>query len=267
MAKGLDAAVIAASTSAHRDLAVGLLERGVGVLVEKPLAATAAEARQIARAARASGAVCQAGHILRFDPVTRAADALDVRPGFVDVSWAAPMTARSMDVGVVMDLATHGIDLVLHWVGEMPERVDACGAHIIGPHEDLVNVRLVFPGGCVATLTASRLSRTRERLIRLFAEDAYVKLDYARGKIEVIRPKAAARDLVAGAGGALNMEDLISVENPPVEAGPDALRAQLDAFLAAVRGERPVAVSAEQGVRVVEVAERVLAAIGAAHTV
>jgi predicted dehydrogenase len=259
LAGEVDAAVIAAATSAHRDAAVVLMERGTAVLIEKPLAGTAREARQIAAAARRTGAVAQVGHILRFDPVTRAAGERAMRPRYVEVSWVAPFSARSMDVGVVMDLVIHGLDLVLHWSGEMPQRVDAVGAVVVGPHEDFVNVRLAFPSGCVATLTASRMSRTRQRVVRIFGRRTYLKLDYGARTVEVVTPQPGlAEALRAGRLAAAKTEELVSVEKIPVESQPDALRAQLASFIEAVRGERPVAVTCDDGARAVEVAEEVV---------
>ena len=263
LAGAVDAAVVAASTSVHEEVALALLEAGIAVLIEKPLAATADEARRIADAARRTGVVAQVGHILRFDPVTRAIAGRRIRPAYVEVSWVSPFSFRSMDTGVVMDVLIHGLDVVLFLAGEMPGRVDAVGGVVVGPHEDFVNVRLQFPGGCVATLSSSRMSRTRQRLVRVFADGAYVKMDYAARTVEWLTPKPNLSDLIrSGAPSAeIGMDDLVAVENVPVETEPDALRAQLASFLAAVRGEGDVAVTVEDGVRAVEVAERVIAAV------
>jgi predicted dehydrogenase len=255
----VDAAVIAAATSAHRDLALALIPKGVALLIEKPLAATAGQAREIVEAARQAGTVVQVGHILRFDPVTRAAAGRVGRPAYIEVSWASPFAFRSMDVGVVMDVLIHGLDVVLQLAGEMPSRVEAVGGVVVGPHEDFVNVRLEFPGGCVATLTASRMSRSRQRLVRLFSEGAYMKLDYVARTVERLRPKPGWAEVIrSGQPPEAGMDALLAVEKVPVEAQPDALRAQLASFLAAVRGEAPVAVTAEEGARAVEVAAEIV---------
>jgi len=259
LAGAVDAAVIAAATSAHRDLALTVLAQGVALLIEKPLAGTPREAREIAEAAKKADAVVQAGHILRFDPVTRAIAGRAVKPAYMEVSWASPFPFRSTDVGVVMDLLIHGLDVVLHLAGEMPSRIDAVGGAVVGPHEDFVNVRLEFPGGCVATLTASRMSRSRQRLVRLFAEGQYVKLDYGARTVEVLRPSPGLAEMIrTGKPPEGGMDALVAVEKIPVETQPDALRAQLASFLAAVRGEAPVAVTAEDGARAVEVAAQIL---------
>jgi len=233
LAGAVDAVVLAAATSAHRDLALPLIRAGVPLLVEKPLAGTAAEARDIARAAEHAEAVLQVGHILRFDPVTRAIAERTFTPAEIRVSWRSPFTGRSTDVSVVMDLAIHGIDLVLQWAGGMPEKVIAKGRTVKGPHPDEVEVHLEFAGGCAADLFASRVSETRERRIRITAGSETIELDYA------------ARTARWGS------------EALPVETGPDALTAQMNAFLAAVRGEAPVAVSADEGARAVEIAKQI----------
>jgi len=233
LAGAVDAVVLAAATSAHRDLALPLIRAGVPLLVEKPLAGTAAEAREIARAAERADAVLQVGHILRFDPVTRAMAGRTFRPTQIVVSWRSPFTGRATDVSVVMDLAIHGIDLALKWAGRMPQEVTAKGRTVKGPHTDEVEVHLEFAGGCAADLFASRVSDSRERRIRITAGSETIELDYA------------ARTARWGS------------EALPVETGPDALTAQMNAFLAAVRGEAPVAVSADEGARAVEVAEQI----------
>jgi len=237
LAGAADAVVLAAATSAHRDLALPLIRAGVPLLVEKPLAGTAAEAREIARAAKRAEALLQVGHILRFDAVTRALAGRRFRPTRVCIAWRSPFTGRSTDVSVVMDLAIHGIDLALWWTGRMPEEVTARGRTVEGPHTDEVEVHLAFADGCEADLVASRVSSDRERRIRIAAESETIELDYA------------ARTVRWGS------------EPLPVETGPDALTAQMDAFLAAVRGEAPVAVSADEGARAVEVADRIHQAI------
>ena len=233
LAGAVDAVVLAAATSAHRDLALPLIRAGVPLLVEKPLAGTAAEALQIARAAERADALLQVGHILRFDPVTRAIAGRTFRPTIVSVSWRSPFTGRSTDISVVMDLAIHGIDLALQWAGDMPQVVTATGRTVKGPHTDEVEAHLEFAGGCAADLVASRVSESRERRIRITAGSETIELDYA------------ARTARWGS------------EALPVETGPDALTAQMNAFLAAVRGEAPVAVSADEGARAVEVAEQI----------
>ncbi|MBL7140831.1 MAG: Gfo/Idh/MocA family oxidoreductase [Planctomycetes bacterium] len=262
LAGRIDAAVVAASTSAHRAVALALAEQGTPMLIEKPLAGTARDGRDIVRAVRDAGVVAQVGHILRFDPVTRVVAGRRLRPSYIEVLWVAPFSFRSMDVGVVMDVLIHGLDVVLALAGEMPDRVDAVGGVVVGPHEDFVNVRLGFPGGCVATLSASRMSRSRQRLVRVFAPGAYLKMDYGERRVELLRPSPdLRRRLEEGTLAGADMDALVSTESIPVEAQPDALRAQLAAFLDAVRTGTEPAVTVEDGLRAVELAERILAEI------
>jgi len=259
LAGRVDAAVVAASTSAHEAVAVALAEQGTPMLIEKPLAGSAGEARRIADAVRRAGVLAQVGHILRFDPVTRAVAGRHIRPAYIEVLWVAPFRFRSMDTGVVMDVMIHGLDVVLDLVGKTPDRVDAVGGMVVGPHEDFVNVRLVFPGGCVANVSASRMSRRQERLVRVFGEGTYLKMDYGRRRVEWLRPGPdLRRRLEEGALAGAGVDELVSAESIPVEDEPDALRAQLAAFLEAVRTGGPPAVTVDDGLRAVELADRIL---------
>jgi len=259
MAGRIDAAVVAASTSAHREIAEALAELGTPMLIEKPLAGTADDARAIVRTVRHAGVLTQVGHILRFDPVTRAVAGRTLRPAYLEVLWVAPFSFRSMDVGVVMDVLIHGLDVVLALVGEMPDRIDAVGGVVVGPHEDFVNVRLGFPGGCVATLSASRMSRSRQRQVRVFAPGAYLKMDYGERRVDLLSPSADLRDrLEDGTLVGADMDALVVSDSIPVETKPDALRAQLAAFLDAIRTGAEPAVTVEDGLRAVELAERIL---------
>jgi predicted dehydrogenase len=259
LAGRIDAAVVAASTSAHEDVAAALAAQGTPMLIEKPLAGTAEEARRIADTARRAGVLVQVGHILRFDPVTRAVAGRRLGPRYVEVLWVSPFRFRCLDTGVVMDVMIHGLDVVLDLVGEAPERVDAVGGVVVGPHEDFVSARLRFPGGCVADVSASRMSRRQERLVRVFAEGAYLKMDYGERRVEILSPSPDLRrrledGTLVGAG----MDALVTTESIPVETEPDALRAQLAAFIESVRTGAEPAVNVEEGVRAVELAEQVL---------
>ncbi len=237
LAGPFDAAVVACDTSAHGAVAVPLLERGVALLVEKPLAATSRKARLIVEAAARGGAVCHTGHIVRFTPVTRALKGRRPTPERIEAVWRSPFTGRSTDVSVVLDLMVHAIDLALAWTGEVPETVEARGETVQGPYPDVAEAELRFPGGCVAHLVASRVSEGRERRIHLTGGGTDAELDYVAG--------AARWD----------------GEPLPVETQADALRTQLEAFLAAVRGEVSDGVSAEEGSRAVEVAGRIEACV------
>ena len=261
------AVTIAVPTEFHADVAEPLLRRGIACLIEKPLAKTVDEARRIVAAAEAGGAVVQVGHIERFNPVVRAMDRLGIRPGFIEVTRISPMTFRSIDVGVVLDVMIHDIDIVLRLAGSEVEQVDAVGVNVIGEQEDICNARLRFANGCVANLTASRLALKTERKLRVFSPDAYVSLDYQKKYGIVVRRSGnvdSVRDVAARirAGevtdlSELNYADLVQVEELQIDDTEPA-RAQLESFIAAVRGEMLPVVSAADGLAAVELATRIV---------
>jgi predicted dehydrogenase len=261
------AVTVAVPTAFHAEVASPLLNRGIACLIEKPLAKTVDEARAIVSAAKAGNAVVQVGHIERFNPAIRAMDQLGIRPRFIEVTRISPMTFRSIDVGVVLDVMIHDIDIVLRLAGSSVDRVDAVGVSVIGPHEDICNARVRFTNGCVANLTASRLALKTERKLRVFSPDAYVSLDYQKKYGIVVRRSGnldAVRDAAAKirAGevmdiSQLNYADLVQVEELQIDDVEPA-RAQLESFIAAVRGEMAPVVSAEDGLAAVELATRIV---------
>jgi predicted dehydrogenase len=264
------AVTIAVPTAFHADVAEPFLGRGVACLIEKPLARDADEGRRIVAAARRAGTTVQVGHIERFNPVVRAMERLGVRPRFIEVTRISPMTFRSMDVGVVLDVMIHDIDIVLRLASSTVERVDAVGVNVIGPHEDICNARVQFANGCVANLTASRLAMRTERKLRAFSPDAYVSLDYQKkygivirrsGNLEAVRDAAARiRTGEVADLSDLNYADLVQVEELQIDDVEPA-RAQLEAFVSAVRQRSRPVVSAEDGLAAVELAARIVAAM------
>jgi len=269
----LRAASIAVPTAHHRTAAAPLLAHRVACLVEKPLAPTLREAQFLATTAAEHGAMLQVGHTERFNPAVRAIAAMDITPRFVEVERISPMTFRSLDVGVVMDMMIHDLDIVMMLVGAPLKRVDATGVAVLGSHEDVANARLVFENGCVANLTSSRLALKTHRKLRLFCEDAYVSLDYQKHNGLVIRRSGntdalhSIRDQIArGADlSELDYHDLVQVEELTMarpEDDRDPLTAQLASFIDAVRQGRPPEVDAQAGYAAVEASERVIQAIG-----
>ncbi len=269
----LAAVSVAVPTVYHRPAAEPLLTRGVACLVEKPLAASSTEARAIAALAEQGGAVLQVGHTERFNPAVRAVIGLGLRPRFLEVVRISPMTFRSLDVGVVMDLMIHDLDIVLTLAGAPIVEVHANGVCVFGESEDLANARLVFANGCVANLTASRLAMKTDRRLRLFSEDGYVSLDYQNRTGAVIRRSSETADTIrslrerVAAGEDLSQLDyaqLINFENLSMvtpDGIDDPLTAELTAFCQAVRTKSRPPVSAEDGIAAVDAAERVLKAI------
>ncbi len=270
---GVDAVTIATPTIHHRAAAERLLGAGVACLVEKPLAPDAAEASAIADAAARSGAVLQVGHIVRYDPVMVAIRGIEgLTPRFIEMDRISPMTFRSVDVGVVLDMMIHDLDLLLMLTGSEPEEVHASAVCVMGEAEDVCNARLVFPPGadgvrCVANITASRLALKTERKIRIISEDAYVSADFVARTGTVVRKTANAEQLADLRRRLAEGEDLsnidylewVQVEELAVGDG-EPLKLQIDDFIDAVQAGRRPMVDAEAGSAAVRTAERIVEA-------
>lgn len=265
---GVEAVTVAVPTNVHGEVAAPILKRGIACLIEKPLAANVDQARHIAELARKTGTILQVGHIERYNPAVRAlAEQTDLVPRFIEVHRVSPMSFRSIDVGVVLDMMIHDLDVLLMLVGEEPMHINACAVGVLGEAEDVCNARLEFPSGCVANVTASRLAMKTERKIRIVAEDAYISIDYARKSGVMIRRTANAEQLDelraqlrAGVDlSDLDYTDLVRVEPLQVD-DEDQLAMQLRDFVAAVRGGRRPAVDVEAGFAAVRTAERIVAA-------
>ncbi len=281
----LDAASVAVPTVYHAEVAIPLLERGVHVLVEKPLAPDSASARQLVEASRRTGRVLQVGHSERFNPVVRALLRMNVAAKFIETHRISPFTFRSADIGVVFDMMIHDIDIVLHLVGggplpmadgrgpikPVPERaaadyvIDAVGVNVLSQYEDVANARIRFAGGAVANLTASRLALKTERKIRVFAATSYLSMDFQR-KSGIAIKVADNLDLIRLAReknfedlsqmAALDFGQMVKIEPLFVE-DVEPLRAEIESFLDSIRTGASAAVSAEDGLAAVEMAERI----------
>jgi len=245
----VDAVTVAVPTEAHGQVAVPFLERGTAVLVEKPLARSVAEADHIIAAAAASGATLAVGHTERHNPAVRAASTVVCDPLFIEVHRLGAFPERSLDIDVVFDLMIHDLDVVLSLVHSEVAHIDAVGVPVLTNRVDIANARLRFANGCVANLTASRISRDKVRKIRFFQPDAYISIDYAEQEVEVYR-------LVRGDG-----------PRPNIDGGPIAvereepLRREMLDFIAAVRTGAEPAVTGEQGRRALAVATRIVEAM------
>lgn len=273
LSSGVDAVTIATPTVHHRAAAEPLLQAGVACLIEKPLAPDVAQARALADTAARHGSVLQVGHVVRYDPVMVAIGTIErLRPRFIEMDRISPMTFRSVDVGVVLDMMIHDLDLLLMLVGSEPEEVHASAVSVLGDAEDVCNTRLTFPPDshgdrCVANVTASRLALKTERKIRIISEDAYVSADFVTRSGTVVRKTANDAQLIElrqrlKAGEDLSDVDyrsLVQVEPLSVGQG-EPLRLQMDDFLSAVRnGHRPT-VDAQAGFAAVRTAERIVEA-------
>ena len=266
----VSAVTIATPTVTHLEMARQCLSRRVPCLIEKPLAKDSHEARQIVELSREHKTLVQVGHIERFNPAVRAVGRLKMSPRFIEVTRISPLTFRSIDVGVVLDMMIHDIDIVLKLSGSRVARVDAVGVSVIGDVEDVCNARLEFENGCVANLTASRLALKTERKLRVFSPDAYVSIDYQK-KYGIVAQRSGNLDAIRSAVtkirsgevedlSDLNYQDLVQVEELQIDDA-EPIRAEIESFLHAVRtGTRPI-VTAEDGLAAVETAERIVAAI------
>ncbi len=254
-----DALIIAAPAERHHALAAAALRAGKHVLVEKPIAATLAEADDLAALAAARGLVLQVGHLERFSAAHAALSGRLGAPLYIDAVRVAPFKPRGTDVSVILDLMIHDLDLVLALMGSQIESVDAVGAAVASPHEDIANARIRFVNGAVATITASRVSPRTERRMRIFARDGTMAIDFANRRLTVVarggdkpggQPVGQPIPGVAGFG----IEE-ISWEDH------DSLAAEHAAFIASVLDGAPVVVDAAAGRRALDAALRVMASI------
>jgi len=237
----VDAASLTVPTESHQAIACELLDAGIAVLVEKPIARTLDDANRIIEAAKGGGAVLQVGHLERFNPAVMAAARIITQPRFFEAHRLSIFTPRSLDIDVVMDLMVHDIDVVLSFVNSEVSEVRAAGVPILTPRIDIANARIEFSNGCVANLTASRVSAERVRKLRFFQPGEYVSIDYAAQEAGIVSVKARP-------GGRPEFESRLLA----VEQG-EPLRLEIESFLAAVEGA-PVKVTGEDGRRALALA-------------
>jgi predicted dehydrogenase len=256
---GVDAAVVAVTTTNHAEVALEAIGRGVHLLIEKPIAATLDEADRIVAAARGAGVVVATGHVERFNGALRACEQYLDGPRFVESHRLAPFNPRGTDVAVVLDLMIHDIDLVLGLVGSHVKRLDAVGVPVLTVSEDIANARLEFVNGAVANITASRVSFERMRKIRFFQRSGYISLDLAKGTGEYLRLKKGAT-LPEGDFSLLSLANVVERLELAGD-GVEPLRAELTAFVRAVRGEGPLVVSGEDGRDALAVALEIMSSI------
>jgi predicted dehydrogenase len=249
------AASVAAPTVHHLEVARALMEAGIDVLIEKPLAASLAEANELVDLAATHKRVVQVGHLERFNPAVRATIPLLTQPMFFEVHRLSVFTPRSLDVDVVLDLMIHDLDIVLAFANSPVKEVRAVGLPILSGKVDIANVRLEFESGCVANFTASRVSTERVRKLRFFQPQQYVSVDYGRQEVLVFTVGADA-----SAAGAPTVNPQIQVAKPPVTS-EEPLHAELKSFLHAVRERSTPVVPLVDGRRGLALALDIVAAI------
>ncbi|MGA7927674.1 MAG: Gfo/Idh/MocA family oxidoreductase [Candidatus Sulfotelmatobacter sp.] len=251
------AASVAAPTVHHLAVARALMEAGIDVLIEKPLAASRAEANELVQLAATHKRIAQAGHLERFNPAVRATIPLLTQPMFFEVHRLSVFTPRSLDVDVVLDLMIHDLDIVLSFANSPVKELRAVGLPILSGKVDIANVRLEFESGCVANFTASRVSTERARKLRFFQPQQYVSVDYGRQEVLVFTVGADG-----DAPGAPTVNPQIKVAKPAVSA-EEPLHAELRSFLNAVRQRSTPVVPLEDGCRALALALDIVAAIRA----
>ena len=238
----VDAAIVAVPTTSHADVGCRLLESGIDVLIEKPIAADLASAQRLIDSAESNGRILQVGHLERFNPAVQAVQKKVTLPLFFEIHRMSMFTPRSLDVDVVLDLMIHDIDVVLALTNLEPEEIRAAGIRILSEKVDIANVRIAFPGGCVANLTASRVSTEKVRKIRLFQPHQYISLDYQR--------QDAAAFTVLG-------DQQIGFDSFEIVKG-EPLQLEVDSFIQCVRSRSAPVVTGQAATRALKVALAIL---------
>lgn len=259
----VDAASVAVPTVAHLEVARALMEAGIDVLIEKPIAASLAEADELIRLAQRTGRIGMVGHLERFNPAVRATAALVNSPMFFEVHRLSVFTPRSLDVDVVLDLMIHDLDIVLSFVSSPVKEVRAVGLPILSSKVDIANVRMEFDSGCVANFTASRVSTERVRKLRFFQPHQYISVDYSRQDVLVFTVDPAAAAIAAPPPEETGLPFTnpgIAVARPEV-VREEPLHAELRAFLRAVRERSRPQVPLEEGRRALSLALEILEVI------
>jgi len=234
LAEAVRAVSVAVPTRSHHEIAGNLLARGIDVLVEKPIATTLSEADDLIREAAVRGAILQVGHSERFNAGVEAVGHLVENPRFIEIHRLGRFSERGTDVNVVLDLMIHDIDIVLSLARSPVVEIRALGVQVLSPHLDIANARIEFQSGCVADLTASRISMDKLRKIRIFQPNAYITLDYDRQQLGVFRR------IMEESGPRVVLEEI------PVEKR-EPLRAELEGFVVSVRERTPPRVRGEEG--------------------
>ncbi|MEP6777229.1 MAG: Gfo/Idh/MocA family oxidoreductase [Chthoniobacterales bacterium] len=246
----VDAVSIATPTNTHFEIAQKLLERGKHCLVEKPIAESTAHASALAQIATARRLVLQVGHVERFNPILSALEARLTRPRFIEAHRLSPYPNRSTEIGVVLDLMIHDLEIILHLVRSPLQTIDAVGVAVLSRGEDIANARLRFESGCVANITSSRISPERMRKIRVFQEDAYLSLDYQNQSGEIHRR----------VGSTIEREEVAIEREEP-------LQRQLASFVECARTGDAPKVSGVQATAALELAVEITKRIAAARAI
>jgi predicted dehydrogenase len=246
----VDAVSIVVPTTLHHRVARDAMQQGRHVLLEKPITETVEQAEELVKLAEAKRLKLQVGHIERFNPAVRAAAGEVQDPMFIECTRISPFGGRNTDVPVVLDLMIHDIDIILTLVRSELERVSAIGCSLLSQREDIANARLEFANGCVANITASRISAKKERKVRFFQRNAYISVDYLKPGIRVYRLNGEPK-------GAPDLSKLVDYSEPRLDQ-VEPLKAELSAFADCIIKDTQPAVTGQDGLRALRVAEQIL---------
>jgi len=266
----VDAVTIATPTITHLKLSKIFIKKQIAVLIEKPLASNVREGRKIVALAKKYGTVVAVGHSERCNPVAQAMKRLDIKPKFIEANRISPYPFRSTDVGVVLDVMIHDIDIILSLAASKIKKVDAVGVNVVEDKEDICNARIVFENGCISNLTASRLALKTERKVRVFSRQAYLSVDYLKKSGIIIKADPNINVLKwiqdhKETGGfdltRVNWPDLLHIEQLDID-DKEPIRLEQEAFLQAVTDRECMPeVSAQQGLAALECAQKILASV------
>ncbi len=257
------AVTIATPTTTHYEVAKKAIEQGKHLFIEKPITRSVQEAEELCRLAAARNVLIQVGHIERFNPAILALEKYEINPMFVESHRLAQFNPRGTDVAVVLDLMIHDIDIILSFVKSPVARVDANGVAVVSETADIANARIQFENGCVANVTASRISQRKMRKMRLFQKNGYISIDFSEGQSEVFRligdgeEPHAKGTLMLGELGSGKYKRQIVYEQPEIK-DVNALKHELELFAKAIRGNTTPIVSGEDGRRALEVANIIM---------
>ena len=261
-----DAVDIVAPTTYHFDLCKKAITKGKHVFVEKPLANSMDEARELMKLAKEANIKFQVGHVERFNPAFLALHGYSITPMFIEVHRLAQFNPRGTDVSVILDLMIHDIDIILNLVKSNVKSISANGVAVMSDTPDIANVRIEFDNGCVANLTSSRISMKKMRKMRLFQKDAYIGIDFLEKKTEIIKLSSPEdKHVFTFDIETNNGKKTIAIANPIVEDG-NAIKMELQAFANAIVHNYETAVTVLDGFRAMDVAHQILEKIGDAHS-
>lgn len=260
--QNVTAVSIATPTITHFEVAKLAIENGVHLFIEKPITRTTDEAKILVDLARQKGVTIQVGHIERFNPALLALESYQLKPMFVESHRLAQFNPRGTDVAVVLDLMIHDIDIILSLVQSPVERIEANGVAVVSDHIDIANARLQFENGCVANVTASRISQNKMRKLRLFQRNAYISIDFSEGQAEIFRLVDEGEEvknltMMLGQITAGTRNRNIIYERPEIKE-VNALRYELELFIDAVQNKKQPVVTGEDGLQALKVAHDIM---------